>query len=223
MRVRAADTTIVSMAATESQPEYLEALEDNSEAAIRVRIEELEGEIARLKESLSESRKAKQILSLAGGDLQDEVIRFFSTLGMPAKPADGDRGEFWLVAEAVGEEWAFGEIRESATGNITRELLAHVMIDRGEAGKGDEFPALLVVNTFFQKATIEERDQAVPAEVAKRAAEDHILVVRTLDLVRLRQKESTGFAGIPEFMEKVQNGGGWYEVNASLASRLHVS
>src|SRR3972149_8167404 len=109
MRVRAADTTIVSMAATESQPEYLEALEDNSEAAIRVRIEELEGEIARLKESLSESRKAKQILSLAGGDLQDEVIRFFSTLGMPAHPADGDRGEFWLVAEAVGEEWAFGE------------------------------------------------------------------------------------------------------------------
>jgi len=98
-----------------------------------------------------------------------------------------------------------------------------LLLTRGDGRERRGARVAAVVAVAALALLLEERDQAVPAEVAKRAAEDHILVVRTLDLVRLRQKESTGFAGIPEFMEKVQNGGGWYEVNASLASRLHVS
>ncbi len=216
---------------TETYPEYLDALADNSEAAIRQRITELEAEIERLRTSLEESRKTKQILGLTGVDLRNELLRFLSEgLNLPTRPREdvpgrrrNDANGFWLVAAAVGEEWCFGEVVDSPNGNVTRAHLAKVMVDRAEAGKSDDFPAMLVVNTFTAKTTLEDRDQPVASDVVKRAAEDHILVVRALDLVRLRQKEQSGFAGISDFHAKLRESGGWYEVNSSLASKLSKS
>jgi hypothetical protein len=207
----------------ETTPSYLDALEDTSEATIRTRMTELEDELKRLKESLEESRKSKQIMALSGPQLREGVLRFLSAgLSMPAQQGEGEHGAFWLVAEAVGEKWCFGEIRDSADGNVTREHLAHVMIDREASSMPETFPALLVVNTFFRKDSMDDRDQKVPGEVARRAAEDHILIVRTLDLIRLYQKEQAGFAGLQEFQAAVRTGGGWYEVNNSLASKVHT-
>lgn len=196
---------------------------DPAEAQIRERIAELEVEIVRLKESLEETRKAKQILHLTEGALRDELTRFFTLgLDMPTGASEQSKEGFWMIAEALGEEWCFGEARDSAGGNVTREMVARVMINRHDAGKQDDFPALLVVNAFCEKDDMAERDQPVPAEICRRAAEDHILVVRTLDLVRLRQKEQAGFAGINDFQEALRSGGGWYEVNTSLAHKLHT-
>ena len=87
-------------------------------------------------------------------------------------------------------------------------------------GKPDDFPALLVINTFYGSRSLQERDQAIPDDVRRRAVEDNILIVRTLDLIRLRQKELSGFAGIKEFLESVRGGGGWYEVNDALSSKV---
>lgn len=195
---------------------------DPGEQQIYSRITELEGEIERLKTQLEDSRKAKQILFLTEGALRDEVVKFFSTaLDMSAKISEQTKESFWLMAEALGEEWGFGEVRDSV-GNVSREMVARTMINRHDSGKPDEYPAILVVNTFDETANLEERDQAPTPDIVKRAAEDHILLVRTLDLVRLRQKEQAGFAGISDFQEALRRGGGWFEVNASLASKLHA-
>ena len=202
-------------------PENTAAL-DPGEQQIYSRIAELEGEIERLKTQLEDSRKAKQILFLTNGALRDEVVKFFSTaLDMSAKISEQAKESFWLVAEALGEDWGFGEVRDSV-GNVSREMLARTMINRADAGRPDDFPAILVINTFDETANMEARDQGPTQDIIKRAAEDHILLVRTLDLVRLRQKEQAGFAGMKEFQEALRGGGGWFEVNASLASKLHV-
>jgi len=202
-------------------PQYLDTLQDDTEASIRERVAELRAEIDRLESQLDETRKSKQILFLMGGELRDELVRFLTVgLDLPAKVSEESSDAFWLVAEAVGEEWCLGEVRESASGNVTREMLARVEINRHDAGKPDDFPALLVVNSFHEKENLEDRDQAVPPEMARRANEDHILVVRTLDLVRLRQKEQSGFAGIKDLLEALREGG-WFEVNATLISKHH--
>ena len=203
--------------------DVLDGLDNGAEASVRDRIKELEGEIARLKNQLAVAREAKKILFVSGDELRSEVLRFFTEgLSSPAQRAD-EAGDFWLVAEAVGENWAFGEIRENADGNVTRANLAEVVIDRSKAGQGDDFPAVLVVNTYFSKTTMDDRDQAIPGEISRRAAEDNVLVVRTLDLVRLHQKETSGFPGIKEFLEAIRSGGGWFEVNDALSSKVHTS
>lgn len=194
---------------------------DEADEALVQRIQEMEADVVRLKAQLEDSKQARKILFVSGEDLRTETVRFFTeSLGSPAQRAT-DIGDFWLVAEAVGEAWCFGEIFESELGNVTREHLAHVMVDRAKAGKPDDFPALLVINTYFGQRSVAERDQAVPEDVRRRAAEDNILVVRTMDLLRLRQKELSGFAGIKEFLEAIRAGGGWFEVNDALSSKVH--
>jgi hypothetical protein len=197
---------------------------DPAETQILERITELEAEIGRLKDGIEEGRKAKQILFLSGGALRDELTRFF-TLGleMPTGASETSKEGFWIIAEAVGEEWCYGEARDSANGNVTREMLARVMLNRGDAGKGDDFPALLVVNTYYEKQDLAQRDQPIPPDVCKRAAEDHILVVRALDLVRIRQKEQSGFAGKSDFLEALRMGGGWFEMNPTLVSAVRTT
>ena len=202
-------------------PGYANA-QDPSEQQVHARIAEMESEIGRLKAQLEDSRKAKQILFLTGGALRDEVVKFFTNgLAMSAKISEQTKESFWLVAEALGEEWGFGEARDSV-GNVSREMLARAMISRHDCGKPDDFPGLLVVNTFSDTTDLDERDQPPPVDIIKRASEDHILLVRTLDLLRLHQKEQAGFAGMNEFEEAFRGGGGWFEVNASLASKLHA-
>lgn len=198
-------------------------LDDGSEAAIQQRITDLEAEIERLKAQIVAAREARKIMFYSGDELKMETIRFFSEmLGCPAQRAD-DVGDFWLVAEAVGEAWCFGEVAESENGNASKDLLAQLIINRAKAGKSDDYPAILVVNTYFGKESTEDRDQAIPEDIRRRAAEDNILVVRTLDLVRLKQKEDSGFPGIKEFLESIRAGGGWYEVNETLSSKVHTS
>lgn len=197
--------------------------EDSSDAAIKQRISDLEIEIERLKQSLEENKKARQVLVLTGGALRDEVVRILASgLRVPTRASDQSKEGFWLVAEAFNEDWACGEVRESAAGNVSREHLARVMLSRSEAGRGDDFPALLVVNTFCEKSAPEERDQPIPSDVVRRAVEDRILVMRTLDLVRLLQKDQSGFAGVVEFQDAVRNSGGWFEVNSALAGMLRT-
>lgn len=201
--------------------EATEAL-DPDEQEILSRITELEGEIEQLKTTLEDTRKMKQILFLGEGALRDEVVRFLvSRLGIQADVSDQNKDCFWLGPDTPNSEWGFGVVRDSATGNVTREMVARVMIDRHDAGKPDYFPALLVVNTFHEVEDLEGRDQRVPEDVCRRAYEDHIMIVRVLDLVRLRSKEQSGFAGIKDFQDAVHAGGGWFEVNSSLASKIN--
>lgn len=203
-------------------PERTDAL-DPEEQQILARIADLENEISQLRVSLEETRKMKQILFLTGPAFRDEAVRFLVTrLGVQARVSDESKDGFWLGVDTPGEEWGFGEVRESSDGNVTREMVARVMIDRHDGAKADDFPALLIVNTFCGTEGVEERDLPVPADVTKRAHEDHIMVVRVLDLVRLRQKEQSGFAGIKDFQEAIRLGGGWFEVNAQLASKINI-
>lgn len=198
------------------------AAQDPAEAEIQARISELEEEIARLRSSLEELQKSKLILFLSEAALRDELTRFFTLgLGMPTGASELSKEGFWMISEALGEEWCFGEVRDSPDGNVTREMVSRVMINRHDAGKADDFPAVLVVNTFHSRPDIADRDEPLPEDIVRRAAEDHTVVVRTLDLVRLRQKEASGFPGIKDFQDAIRNGGGWFEVNASLASKLH--
>lgn len=213
----------MAMTGFDAAPASLDGFDDGSDAAIRQRITDLEAEIDRLKQSLEENRKARQVLVLTGGALRDEVVRILASgLRVPTRASDQSKEGFWLAAEALNEDWAYGEVREVPAGNVTREQLARVMLNRAETGRGDDFPALLVVNTFCDKERAEERDQPVPSDVVRRAVEDRILVIRTLDLVRLLQKDQSGFAGVVEFQDAIRNSGGWFEVNSALAGMLRT-
>jgi hypothetical protein len=199
-------------------PEYLDALEVGDERSLRQRLEQLEQEIQNLRRSLNDARRAKRILYVSGRELRDEVTRFLAEdLRLDAAPADADDA---LSLSAGGEAWCHGEVRESEEGNVTKGDVARVMLRRAETGRAEDGAALLIVNTFHRGQTIVDRDQPVTPDVARRGAEDHVVVVRTLDLIRLGQRAANGFPAGEQLTEALRGGGGWFEVDASLNARL---
>jgi hypothetical protein len=203
----------------EQYPTYLDALEVGDERSIRRRIDGLQAELQTLATALEDARRGKRILYLTGSDLEREVVRFLQDeLGLNARVSNEGAG-FWLAA-ATGEDLGIGAVHSSEAGNVAKEHLADLMIRRLRAGKDEGAPALLVVNTYQSGRTMEERDQPVPPEICRRAAEDHILVMRTLDLLRLQQRAANGFPGGEQVTDALRGRGGWFDVDVSLNARV---
>jgi hypothetical protein len=208
-----------TVAQVDEYPAYLDALEIGDERAARKRIEELQAELTTLAKALEDARRVKKILYVPESRLRTELIAFMKEdLGLKAWP-EGEQNLFWLE-DANGDSWCVGEVRASEDG-VQKEHLAHLMVERMRAGKPETTATLLVVNSHRGGATMEERDQPVPEEVVRRAVEDHIVVLRTLDLVRLERRASNGLPAIEQLADVLLRSGGWFEVDASFNAKLH--
>jgi hypothetical protein len=205
----------------EEYPAYLDALEVGDEHQLRGRIEALQAELRSLTAALEDARRGKRMLYLMGADLEREVVHFVEReLRLEARPADGEGSGFW-IPDDQGSQWCIGEAVGSAQGNVAKEHLAHLLVRRMKVGLDESAPALLVVNTYQRGRTMEDRDMAVPPDVARRASEDHMVVMRTIDLLRLQQRAANGFPASEQVTEALRGKGGWLEVDASLNTRLH--
>jgi hypothetical protein len=203
----------------EEYPAYLDAIEIGDERAARQRIQQLQAELTSLAKALDDARRIKKILYVPESRLRQELITFLSEdLHIKAWP-EGEHHVFWLQDD-TGESWCLGEVRSSEE-NVTKEHLAHLMVERMRAGKPETTPTFLVVNSMRSGSTMEERDQPVPDDVIRRAVEDHIVVVRTLDLVRLERRASNGLPSAEPLVDALRRSGGWFEVDPSFNATLH--
>jgi hypothetical protein len=208
------------MPQSQDYPAYLDAIELGEERSIRAKIDELKTELQNLTKALEQARRAKRVLWVTGKELDGEVARFLSDMRLQIRPLDGNVEGFWL-GDGSSPDWCIAEVRSGGGGNVSKQQIAELMVRRARVGKGETDPALLVVNTFDQARSFEERDQPVPADVAKRAVEDHVLVIRTLDLFRLQQRATTGLPTAEPVTEALKGPGGWLEVDEGLNIKVH--
>ncbi len=205
-----------------SYPPYLDQLVIGPERDAPERIRKIEAEVKRLREKISSARRVKQILYFTDRELEVEVVRFFTKeLAVPARHVGGNIEDFWLVTD-TGEDWCIGEVKGPGKENVQRPDIGALDAHRGEAGRPADFPALLVANTFHRRDTIDSRDESVHPNECRRAANDHIVVVRTLDLVRMKMLAVQGQRPQDELLAALREGGGWFEVNSDLQHRLHL-
>lgn len=211
------------MAQGQEYPAYLDALEIGEERSIRAKLDELKNEMQALTRSLELARRVKRVFYVGDQELEREVVRLLKeNLHFDARQGVANGDGFWL-GDGKAPEWCIGEARSSGGGNVAKEHIAHLMIRRAKIGRDEGTPALLVMNTFEGAHSMEERDQPVPADVARRAVEDHVVVMRTIDLFRLQQRASTGLPVVEALTEALRGGGGWFEVDSSLNARVHGS
>jgi hypothetical protein len=159
----------------------------------------------------------------AGIDLEVEVARLLTDLGLHTRHVTGNREDLQLLDGETDQVWAIGEVKASEKGTIERTQLSKVDLHRKEAGHPDEFPALLVASTFRAREDIDDRDELMPPNIVKRASEDHILIVRALDLMRLKQLALAGTPAASDLEQALREGGGWFEVQADLSIRVNTA
>jgi len=210
---------------TEEYPAYLDEMEVGDERSLRARIDALTAELGVLSRALEDARRGKRILLIQGEELTNEVVRFLhEDLAMDVtrnvRPGGGE--ELWLPGED-GRPTVLVMVSSSDEGNVTKHDVATAMMRRAELGKDESTPVLLVINTFRLNQRLADRDTPLAAEVMRRAAEDRILVVRTMDLVRLGQRASNGFPAGEQLREALASGGGWFEVDPSLTAAARAA
>ena len=142
-------------------------------------------------------------------------LSFLREMGLSVEADEQYKEDFWLVAG--GERAVIGEVK-AVNGNVTPSDLAHVVSHRKEAGKPDEFPALFVANTFANTEKVDKR--RIEPNVCRRAREDNVLLMRTVDLARFYDgmtKQVGGF-DLDTLWTQLRSGGGWLQVDGDCAS-----
>jgi hypothetical protein len=222
---RAEAQRFLELVLTQDYPPYLDALNIGNEGEARREVESLRSRIADLDEVLEAARRVKRILYYTKVPLQAEVVRFLSgELAIPARLVEGVHEDFELIHSESAERWCIGEVKSRETGNVTRGHLASLAMHRTDAGLDDDYPALLVVNTFAHATNLAQRDaERVHVDVTRRAAEDHVVIVRTLDLVRIKNAILRMDSAPREaLLGAIQSGGGWFEMSESGAFGLRT-
>ncbi len=209
----------------DAYPEYLDALDLGGEEEARTGLQRLQQQQVELEAQLEAARLAKRILYFKDMALQQEVGRFLDEeLGVPARVVEGNHEDFHLLLEGGDEFWCIGEVKGRETANVKKADVNALTIHRSDAGLDDDFPSLLVVNTFQQRSSVESRDEPVHPDVIRRAAEDHVVVVRTLDLVRIKKTlRADNRKPLEAFLLAVETAGGWFEVDESGDHRRRTS
>lgn len=206
----------------EAQPAYLDDLHIGNEAELLGTLEQLANRRLEAERALESLRALKRILYFREADLEREVVRFLGDeLQLPARHVAGNSEDFWLTD--AGVDWCIGEVKSGERRNIERVDVNKLDIHRAEAGRDETFPALLVANTMYRLDSIQARDQPPAPNVLSRAAGDHIVLARTLDLFRMKQRALAGSdSGLEELTEMLRTEGGWFEVDASLNITRHA-
>ena len=106
-------------------------------------------------------------------------MNFFNALGIATKRDEIDEEDFWVTEDK--KEVSIFEVK-GLDKNLKRLHINQLDEHRGAREQLDDFPALLIVNSFNKAKSLAEKEEAISSNVIKKAVQTHILILRTLDL-----------------------------------------
>jgi len=203
--------TYLSRMATE-EPEWVKSFVFTQEKPLVKSKRKLEAEIKDLDASLAPFKNRRAVLWQRDYALQDSVPRFLNELGVETRQDERFEEDFWIVQG--GEDVVIAEVK-SMNGNVTRQDIAKLDGHRKARDKPDDFPALLVANTFAMLQDVREKNKRIGPNECKRATIDHILVMRTVDLINLHELIAQERLELSRFIETLLTESGWLKVDVS--------
>ncbi len=203
--------TYLSKIATE-EPEWVKSFVFAQEKPLLKSKRELEAKIKDVDADLVPFKNRRAVLWQRDYALQDSVPRFLNELGIEIRQDESFEEDFWIVQG--GKDVVIAEVK-SMNGNIKRQDIAKLDGHRKAREKPDDFPALLVANTFATLQDVREKNERIESNECKRATADHILVMRTIDLINIYELIAQERLELSRFIETLLTESGWLKVDAS--------
>jgi hypothetical protein len=179
------------------------------EELVEREISDLENKLTERQSILEYFKERKKILWSKGDELRDQCMAVLMDMELKTYAEDVGEEDFWILDQA--EKAVIVEVKGKDHG-IRRDDLYALDTHRSERNKGDDFPALLLVNTFNRAESLSEKDVSIPPDEIRRAVKLNLLIMRTLDLIILLdmfQKQQINSAVIIESLKKKH---GWMKV-----------
>ncbi|MBU2228746.1 MAG: hypothetical protein KJ936_13970 [Proteobacteria bacterium] len=146
---------------------------------------QLSGRLEEIEKEHSTLTRFKRVLVGNDDGLVDDVVYLLTKgLGYRVNSDDNYREDIQILDEK-GVPLVLGEVKGTTRG-VKREFINQTDSHRERAGLSSEFPTVLIINTHTKNTrTLQEKDQEIPSEQVKHAVKMNILIIRTLDLIRL--------------------------------------
>jgi len=166
-------------------------------------------EAEKIDEQLGLFQGFKKVLLFDGDLLVDAVIEVFRN-GFGFKiDATEEYKEDIKILDPNGKPIIFAEIKGTNAG-VKREHINQADSHRERAGLPSEFPVILIINTNIKNSrNLTEKDQPVSSEQIQHACKNNILILRTIDLLRLLRSRMDGKISDKQVNELIKNNSGW--------------
>lgn len=185
----------------------------DEEPSLEQRRQALADDVASVDASIARLQRFKRVLTSSDDALVDAVAGVLVD-GFRLRVDDtDDHREDLKVLTATGDAIALVEVK-GASGSVKRENVNQADNHRERANLPATFPTVLIMNTHARETSIERKDRAVPEEQVQHAARMNILVLRTLDLLRLLSLNWKGGLSTDKLAEILKGPGGWLRVQA---------
>ncbi len=169
-------------------------------------------QLERLDERIADYQTRKDVLFLRDDPLAERLPEWITTyIGFPSERLEEYIEDFWLN-DRDGRHAVICEAK-GLTQNVRREHITAVMLHREQRDLADDFPAILIANTFADAETVKVKgNQRVGPIECQKAARDGVLVIRTLDLVTLLDQLERGVTSKDEIWKLLTTAAGWLKV-----------
>lgn len=122
-----------------------------------------------LNEELSKFDEFKKILYLHDYELEKQVPIFLDSIGILTRREERFIEDFWILEN--DRKVAICEFK-GLKKNLTRGLLAKLEHHRGEYGLPDDFPAVMIVNTFLSAISLKQKRRQIEKKEITKAMND---------------------------------------------------
>ena len=155
------------------------------EDALRKELSKSEDRIKKIKEQLATLSRFKRVLIETGDDLVHSVSLLLRETTDFVVDSQDDKKEDCRLRDKSGNVIALIEIK-GINGNAKMSNVSQAFEHRERTPGCENLPAILIANTFIGTArSEEEKDKAPEAEQVALAERHDVLVLRTLDLLRM--------------------------------------
>ena len=191
-------------------PEYLSNMRIVDESELMDKNNQLQQEIIKINKELYDIKRIKSVLSSKHELLRLNTIFVLEKIGLNCNSVDNLKEDGWILQDS--QKKIMIEVK-GTTGNFTRKFLGDIDAHREENHLNDDFPAFLIVNTFSDSDSIEEKDISPDRDIINRANVMKIKIMRTLDLFNIFLLISTQKEKAENFLSMIESsGGGWIKV-----------
>lgn len=193
-------------------PEWADMFHFEEELELKEKKNTLLKEAEKVGEQLGAFQEFKKVLLFDADLLVDAVISLFlNGFGFKIDATD-EYKEDLKILNPEGKPIIFGEIKGTNAG-VKREHINQADSHRERAGLPSNFPVTLIINTHIKNSrNLKEKDQTIASEQIQHAHKNNILILRTLDLLRLLRLKMSGKISSEEFLTLIQNNSGWLRV-----------
>jgi hypothetical protein len=194
-------------------PSWVDLFEFSDETKLKSENDSLMKKVIDNNEKLQQFKTFKKVLILSGEVLVDSVANVLKEgFEFPLDTEDELREDLKIL-DKDSKPIIFVEVK-GTNKSVKREHINQCDSHRERANLPADFPSILVINTHIKNArNISEKDQQIATEQIKHAVKNNILILRTLDLLRLLSLMFDRGMSTNEIISLLTTNTGWLKVS----------